>query len=148
MIVKQGNPLLWSCPQSGCYNDLARPKIEVFADCFPGKICMSDIDGTVVINGYTFILEWKRYPVKISKGQSIMYTNWTRIPGRLFTVLCVAGSARTMQVTHAMHYTGGQCVWQPRDLSWCKEFVRRWCAWAFEQPLWWSTATFQSFRVQ
>lgn len=136
MTVKQGNPLRWVCAQQGCYNDLARPKIEVFADCFPGKICMGDLDGFVAINGYTIVMEWKRYPVKISKGQSIVYTNWARLPGQLITVLCIAGSARTMQVTHAMQYTGPHCDWQPRDLSWCKLFFTRWCAWAFLQRAW------------
>lgn len=125
----------WKCSQLGfgCYNDLARPKIEVFAECFPRRICMGDIDGCVELNGYFLIMEWKRYAKPLAAGQSIMYDRWVRLPGRMFTVLCIAGSAQTMHVTHAMNYTGPESEWMAHDLDWCKRFMRRWSAWAEEQ---------------
>ena len=32
------NPMRWDCERDGCFNVLRRPKIEVFADCFPRRI--------------------------------------------------------------------------------------------------------------
>lgn len=43
------NPLRWDCVSRGCFNRLCRPKIELFAACFPGRIAMSDIDATVEV---------------------------------------------------------------------------------------------------
>ena len=38
MIRADGyNPLRWDCERQGCFNLKRRPKIEVFADCFPGR---------------------------------------------------------------------------------------------------------------
>ena len=34
------NPLRWDCERQGCFNLKRRPKIEVFADCFPGRISL------------------------------------------------------------------------------------------------------------
>ena len=66
------NPLRWDCDHQGCFNKLKRPKIEVFADCFPGRINFGDVDGIVEINGYLLILEWKPERIELSRGQGIM----------------------------------------------------------------------------
>lgn len=129
----QGNPLRWKCEQLGCYNKVARPKIEVFADCFPGRICMGDIDGLVEINGKFLLLEWKRDAREIPAGQRITYDMLVRMPDRMWTVLCVAGDAETMLVTHAMHYRHGR-TWRPASLASCKRFMARWARWANRQP--------------
>lgn len=130
--MNAGNPLRWKCDALGCYNKLARPKIEVFADCFPGRICMGDIDGLVEINGKFLLLEWKREPRDIPAGQRLTYNMLVRVPQRMWTVLCVAGNAETMLVTHAMHYKpAGQ--WLPSDLNRCKRFIARWAQWATTQ---------------
>jgi hypothetical protein len=34
----------YDCSKNGCYNKTLRPKIETFAECFPRKIGMSDVD--------------------------------------------------------------------------------------------------------
>lgn len=129
----RGNPMRWKCAQLGCYNDVARPKIEVFADCFPGRICMGDVDGLVEISGRFLLLEWKSAPKAIPEGQRITYNMLVALPGRMFTVLCVSGNARTMAVTHAMHYRPGG-VWLPSTLEGCQRFMRRWAQWALETP--------------
>lgn len=126
------NPMRWKCDALGCYNKLARPKIEVFAECFPGKIAMGDIDGVVEINGRFLIVEWKTKPGPISIGQVRMYEAYNAIPGHRFTVLCIAGSAETMEVTHAMCFRPGRS-WHRASLSSCKRFMRRWATWAIEQ---------------
>jgi hypothetical protein len=50
-IANGYNPMRWNCEKDGCFNVKCRPKIEQFADCFPGRIAVSDIDGIVEING-------------------------------------------------------------------------------------------------
>ena len=37
------NPLRWDCAKRGCFNEKKRPKIEVFAECFPGRISFGKI---------------------------------------------------------------------------------------------------------
>lgn len=122
----------WKCEERGCFNVKKRPKIEQFCECFPGAISLSDIDGIVEINGYFLILEWKEEPMAIPTGQRIMFGWWVRTG--LFTVLCVAGNAETMQITHAMHYTAANSQWKPKDFSWCWNFMKRWADWAQKQP--------------
>jgi len=127
------NPMRWRCEDRGCFNVKKRPKIEKFCDCFPGRISLSDIDGVVEINGRFLLLEWKEDPKEIPTGQRIMFGWLTAAPNRQFTVLCVAGDAETMLITHAMHYTGPSSEWRPRDFDWCWRFMSRWSDWAAKQ---------------
>ena len=53
------NPLRWDCLRRGCFNLKRRPKIEVFADCFPGRINFGDVDGIVEISGNALLLDGK-----------------------------------------------------------------------------------------
>lgn len=124
------NPMRWKCAKLGCYNQFARPKIEVFADCFPGFVAMGDVDGLIELRGYFLIFEWKHEPGPIPDGQRIWFDKLARIHGRMFTVLCVAGNAATMRVTHAAYYRPRQFTWCERDLAWCKRFLTAWGKWA------------------
>jgi len=57
MISANGyNPLRWDCQKRGCFNLKRRPKIEIFAECFPGRINFGDVDGIVEINGNALLL--------------------------------------------------------------------------------------------
>lgn len=39
------NPMRWDCKGGeNCYNLKMRPKVEVFAECFPGKVGMTDVE--------------------------------------------------------------------------------------------------------
>jgi len=49
----------WDCEKQGCFNLKKRPKIELFADCFPGAISFGDVDGRVEYKGRFLELEWK-----------------------------------------------------------------------------------------
>lgn len=111
-----------------------RPKIEQFCEAFPGRISLSDIDGVVEVNGRFLILEWKDDPKPLPTGQRIMFGWWARLPDRMFTIICVAGSAETMHVTHAMHYLNQNSAWHPRDFHWVWAFMHRWATWAASRP--------------
>lgn len=134
-MTAHSNPMRWKCGQLGCYNVHARPKIEVFADCFPGRICMGDIDGLVEVNGRFLLLEWKHAPEPIPTGQRITYDAFVSLPNHLVTVLCVAGNATTMEVTHAMSYRPGR-LWRRASLLACKRFMVLWAEWAVKQQRW------------
>jgi len=103
------NPMLWDCNKGGlganCFNKKCRPKIEVFSDCFAGKINFGDVDGIVEINGKGLLLEWKSYTDHIKQSQEIMYSKLTKTG--ILTVICVFGNAETMQVKQFYQYKYG-----------------------------------------
>jgi hypothetical protein len=45
------NQMIWDCVYRGCFNRRRRSKIGMFADCFPGKISLGDVDGLVEMKG-------------------------------------------------------------------------------------------------
>lgn len=120
------NPLTWDCEQSGCFNIKRRPKIEEFAECFPGKIAMGDVDGIVEMKGKFLLLEWK-CEGGLRQAQEIMYKKFTAQPGNL--VLVVAGNAETMEVHHFRKIRNGQMEpWCRGDLQTVKGLMRQWAA--------------------
>jgi len=120
------------CEKDGCFNVKRRPKIEVFADCFPGKISFGDVDGIVEINGRALLLEWKPSEKSIMDGQRIMYERIT--VGGLLTVLIVVGNAETMEIKKASAFVDcKQAEWVDCDLQKLKGVIKRWRAWATSQ---------------
>lgn len=120
------NPLHWDCSTSGCFNKKLRPKIEVFAECFPGRINFGDVDGLVEINGFFALLEWKNPGGKIRTGQRISFEHHTR--QRKGNVVFVAeGNAETMTVQrYCCFYRGHQSTWRVSDLAGLKGSIRKW----------------------
>jgi hypothetical protein len=125
------NPMRWDCEKRGCFNVYMRPKIEVFADCFPGKISGGDVDMLTEINGFFVLLERKSpsAPDDLPTGQRISFQRFTRLPGNV--VFVVWGDAKTMEVD------AFQTVWKGR-LGECREgtlndvkaSVKRWAEYA------------------
>ena len=126
------NPMRWNCDKSGCYNIKHRPKIEIFADVWPGRISIGDVDGIVEIQGKGLLLEWKSHNGQIPTGQRIMYQRLTT--GMLLTVFCVYGDAETMDVFANKVFFNGleepKNKWEPSDLSALKKRLKAWCEWA------------------
>ena len=91
------NPLRWDCSSKGCYNSTVRPRIEHFAQCFPRKIAMTDVDGMVEIGGNFLMLEWKQPPGTLGRGQEIMFEKLTKA-GMPFRVYVVTGHSQTMEI--------------------------------------------------
>ena len=103
------NPMRWDCKLQGCFNIVKRPKIELFAECFPGRINFGDCDAIVEINGRVLIQEWKQYPISLSTGQSLMFERIS--VGKHISVQCIAGDASNMTISHRAWYIDG--VWYP-----------------------------------
>ena len=129
----------WDCEVSGCFNIKRRPKTEVFADCFPGRISFGDVDGIVEIGGNVLLLEWKSASNgTLSRGQAIMHERLTTLCP--ITVFVVVGDPETMVVQEMGAIYHGARV--PAEgltavtLDGLKARVRAWAKWAVEHPCW------------
>jgi len=123
------NPLRWDCDKYGCFNIKRRPKIEVFSDCFPGRINFGDVDGIVEINGKGLMLEWKSDCKKLPLGQQIMYERLTDT--QKITVIVVIGDPETMVCREAFVFFGGKETDRSSvDLEGVKLIMLRWVKWA------------------
>lgn len=125
------NPMRWDCEVQGCFNLKRRPKIEEFAECLPGKIAFSDVDGITEVNNHFLLLEWKGHQGALPIGQSIMFERMTRgLHGR-FAVLVVSGDAEAMGVEGICPiWNGTSQGFEPASLEDAKEYIRRWARWA------------------
>lgn len=124
----------WNCSNNGCFNQKHRLDFGVFYDSLPGRISFTDIDGIVEVSGYALMLEWKSNPGELKTGQRIMFERITR--QEKVSVLCLAGDAETMTVTHCAGYFDGKKVieWEPCDLTKANALIREWVSWAQSQP--------------
>lgn len=122
------NPMRWDCQRSGCFNTERRPKIEVFADCFPRRINFGDIDGLVELNGLFCLLEWKGNSGMVHEGQRRTYVEWTKFFGNI--VFVVEGDAKSMDVRrYGVFWHGKQRPWVTAELSDLKLRIRAWAQW-------------------
>lgn len=118
------NPLRWNCSERGCFNIKKRPKIEVFAECFPGNIQMGDVDGIVEIGGRFLMLEWKQSGA-IAIGQRIMYEQITR--SSHCHVIVVIGDPETMIISrYAYFWQGRMSDWHDGTIEKVKELMGAW----------------------
>jgi hypothetical protein len=127
------NPLRWDCSRQGCYNIHCRPKIEVFADCFPGRINFGDQDAPLVErNCRGLMMEWK--PIaQITDGQRLCYENLSRVG--FMVGMAVVGDPRTMEVSkYGLFIDGKFQGWRDADLKETKRVVRAWCERAEQLP--------------
>lgn len=123
------NPMRWDCNRRGCFNSLRRPKIEAFADCFPGRISFGDVDAIVEINGFALMLEWKSDTIDLPRGQQIMYRRITK--GKRITVIVLCGCAETMRIDY-MGWIFDGCSQEPEraTLDDAKSAISAWVSWA------------------
>lgn len=135
MSVPSGyNPMRWDCNKRGCFNVKQRPKIELFAGCFPGRISFGDVDAIVEINGHGLMFEMKSEPMNIPTGQRIMHERLTAT-GAL-TTMCVAGNAETMEITHSgIFFKGSWDGWQQSSFEEVGVLISDWVAWAKSQKV-------------
>jgi len=87
----------WDCERQGCFNIKKRLKLQMFDECFPGKIGFGDIDGIVEINGNVLVIEGKGFGAPLPTGQRIMFERMTAAGG--VTVFVVELDAETMVVS-------------------------------------------------
>ena len=126
------NPLRWRCGKDGCFNQLRRPKIEVFAGCFPRRINFGDVDGIVELNGRFCMLEWKGEGGSVHNGQRRSFEAFTRFDGNV--VFVVDGDALTMDVSKfRVFWRGKQEPEVVGNLEALKARITKWADWVQEQ---------------
>jgi hypothetical protein len=126
------NPLRWDCQRQGCFNVHKRPKIEVFADCLPGRLAFTDVDGITEVNGNLLVLEWKEHR-RVPTGQRVLFERWTA--NSPTTVMLVVGEARQMTVEEtACIYQGIVNPWRDLDLAGLRADIQAWADWALAHP--------------
>lgn len=128
---KQRNArMLWNCEALGCFNIKMRPKIEAFADCFPGNIAMTDVDGVVEINGHFLFYEHKSGKLALPTGQRIMLQRLTAI-SRKIAALIIFGNAESMTIRkYCFAHEGKLSDWDDMSLPQLQQCIRDWAAWA------------------
>lgn len=128
------NPLRWSCAEGGCYNVKHRPKIELFAECFSGRINFGDIDASLVeINSRALLMEWKSVLGEIPRGQARTYENLSRTG--FMTISILVGNAETMEVSKCAFYAYGRFTgWRDASLADVRALFSRWELYARSLP--------------
>ncbi len=122
------NPMRWNCAAQGCFNVKKRPKIEVFADCLPGKIAFTDVDAVTEICGNFLYLEWKDHQ-GLSVGQRILFQRVTSMCPA--TVIIVEGDAEQMIVRSICTVWAGSIgETEEADLDDLRNAIRGWSDWA------------------
>ena len=122
------NPMRWNCETQGCFNIKKRPKIELFAECLPGKIAMTDVDGLTEVCGNLLYIEWKDHP-GLSLGQRILFERMTALCPA--TVIIVEGDAEEMTVSSiCIVWNGTIGSREEADLEDLKNTIRAWSDWA------------------
>lgn len=133
MAALGSNPMRWVCERDGCFNEQRRPKIEVFAACFPRRINFGDVDGLVELNGKFCLLEWKGDGGSVRTGQRISFQQFTMSFGNV--VFIVSGNASTMDVqSYSMCWKGKLTDPMVSNLEGVKNRIKNWASWAEAQP--------------
>jgi hypothetical protein len=125
------NPMRWDCQKQGCFNKKKRPKIEVFSECFPGKVSFGDVDGLVEINNHFLFLEWKEFERPLPMGQRLTYERITQ--DKRFAVFVVCGDPESMDVNSIQLCYGGKLRKRTKaTLDALKQQITNFVKWAEE----------------
>ena len=131
------------CKRYGCYLEHKHPDWSVFDDCFPGKCCISNIDGLTMgghgmrdslaaCNASRFLLvaEWKWNVMPLDQGQRGLFEVIAR--GRRDLAIVIVGCPRAMTV-HRYKFFSRQrnpqwSSWKKADLESLKRRMAIWSA--------------------
>jgi hypothetical protein len=109
-------------------NKLVKPKLEVFAQCFDGKVNFGDIDGWVEWNGAFCILEWKSMWGRLLDSQAIALMTFSRREGCIAFI--AAGDAQTMECSEYAIVWKENYKWYAGDSDQLFARIRAWRRWA------------------
>ena len=104
----------------------------MFADCLPGRISFTDVDGLVEINGNLLFMEWKEHQ-GLGTGQRILFERLTRFCPAV--VLIVEGDAEDMTVSSiSTAWDGIIGPHKQADIEYLRAQIRMWANWALFNP--------------
>jgi len=124
----------WDCERHGCYAEKCRLRFEFFADCFPGHMSMTDRDGSIEINGYYLLIEFK-HSRSLPQGQRLYLE---RQPPEYTVAVATCPDCRTMEVTEvAVRENGKLGEFKPCTMQQFRRRLQNWASWAQSQrPAW------------
>lgn len=126
------NPMRWDCARQGCFNIKKRPKVELLADCLPGRIAFGDVDAIVEVCGNFLLLEWKDHR-QLGTGQRLLFERLTLLCPA--TVLIVEGDAEAMTVSTIRRvWRGVISPSEDTDLEGLGRRIRAWTEEALATP--------------
>jgi hypothetical protein len=135
------NPIRWDCKKQGCRFIKTAPKLEQFAECFPGLNNFGDVDGLVERGGAFCVLEWKTPGARLKTAQVLTFKAMSRIHGSV--VFAVEGEAEIMDVRKVSVFWRGQhSKWKPSSFIALKSWIK---GWADER---WGRAPIGRFGIQ
>lgn len=124
------------CHKYGCANLSLNPKLHRYDDCFPRKIRMGDIDGSVELNGCLLWVEWKQGAIlerfeDTHKAQWLQAVAFTR-NSPLQTFVFVVGPQATPEkwVWRRVYKGDWREDWQDTGEAGLTAMFRRWADWA------------------
>jgi len=122
------NPIAWNCLVSGCFNYHRHFDIEVFAQCFPRGIAMTDLDGFVELNGHFLITEFKERAADLKDGQRRAFEALTRLSDHI-TVIVVRCEYKSSEVYSFRAIKDGVTGnWRDCNFDQLVTFIGRWAA--------------------
>lgn len=137
--MTDNSALRHECEQYGCARRFLDPKLERYSACFPGKISMGDIDGSVEINGCILWVEWKQGAVleafeQTHQAQVIQAKAFTRnSPKQAFVFVLGRPGDEPNWVWRRIH--NGRFVedWRRSGEAGLMAMFKSWSAWAQAQ---------------
>jgi len=127
------------CHKRGCANLALNPKLHRYDHCFPGRIRLGDIDGSVEINGCILWVEWKHGAVlerfeDMHRAQWLQAVAFTRNSTRQAFVFVVGPISEPDKWTWRRVLRGAWAGdWEQSGESGLMEMFCKWCAWAEKQ---------------
>jgi hypothetical protein len=145
------NEMRWDCKRQECFNVKKRPKLEVFSDCFDGKISMGDLDGIVEIAGNFLCVDFKASISRIGEydGQVRMLKRMSTIPG--WSVAFIECDAETMVCSAIRWVVDGEMQGtEAIDTDGVKALFASWCEYAKMHPVphWLLMKTFHAWQKE
>jgi hypothetical protein len=116
----------YNCAKQGCFNVKNRPDFGVFADCFPGKISMTDIDGAVNVKDRFLFVEFKSDKCEgLARGQELFFERLAQ--DNRNTIVIAAGDCERMQFSRCMTIENGRFKgWEHTSIEMLRDRMKRW----------------------
>ena len=137
--MNEPSALRRECEKYGCARRYLDPKLERYSECFPRKISMGDIDGSVELNGCILWVEWKHGAVlekfeEMNRAQWLQAVAFTRNSHRQSFVF-VVGPMSEPEKWVWRRVRGGKWVgeWERSGETGLMEMFAKWADWAEKQ---------------
>ena len=127
----------WSCNSDSidCYANAEWQMVQIFDDCFEGKVCATDIDFCVERRGHFLFFEFKHSGKagKLDEGQRIMLEQLTRLNADRDKVIAfvVEIDRYSLEIMRYRKVQAGKVGdWVDTTPQMFLDIVCRWDAWA------------------